>query len=777
MNNTLQPVLSCGEAATSDISVFLSQGGTTYDVYLGVALLERVGADREALARKMLVGRLRNAGASLRELADRFGHDPRTIRKWAAALRSSDIDEMARAFVGREGTRKVTPELMRYVWQLSRQREMLGRNYREVIIDRIAEVFAVRLSTTTVSEIFAADPECPGVVPSGRNGATALPNPDLPGSDSGSSVKQSPTPLPVQTAPSTGGTQFIHHAGQVLFTAGMAGIADPFQRQLVAQILQGAVNIEQSKTLCGRSLSLFVDPVLGSLKAQRDALDTQATPAAVIDAYRRNAALLVDGPNRGDLFYFDPHVKEYSGQLKVLKGWCGRRHGVVKGVNLDCFHTRSGRPCFIQHYSPYYDMRERFFMSLAQFDLLFAEDRRTDRTFVIDRGIYSLATLQAFDRDHVITWEKGYSAGGWEDNAPVITFSRTLARNNASDRRAVVFECQQSPWRRDPSFRRLIVRLTREGGQTIELSIITSHSDMDIQDVVWAICRRWLQENDFKYLDSHFGINQLTSRDSLAFRDHADRFEDRPIDSAEYRECKGQLKALDNRLGGLLLRQRRAEEQGRELARQQAALEPERSRLLEQLERLLAYLDGNRPRPRGTADVEAQAAAHLRTANQVARKLTANRRRQQRLGADIAAVDASISPLETQLCGAIRQQSRLQLLSDGNYELLDTRKKALMDALRVTASNIFRNAQEEFRVIYDNFRDDHVIVRLLSRCSGTVVQTDHAVVFRLWLPGTLQPHRVRAIEMLLAQIEERTNALITAGRPLRLKLITGPITT
>ena len=126
--------------------------------------------------------------------------------------------------------------------------------------------------------------------------------------------------------------------------------------------------------------------------------------------YARNAELLTDGPNRGDLFYVDPHTKEYTGQLKVLKGWCGRRHGVVKAVNLDVFHTRSGRPCLIGHYSPYDDLRERFFISRARFDRLFATDRRHGRTFVIDRGIYSLPVLQSFAPDYVITWEKGYQS-------------------------------------------------------------------------------------------------------------------------------------------------------------------------------------------------------------------------------------------------------------------------------------------------------------------------------------------------------------------------------
>ena len=59
---------------------------------------------------------------------------------------------------------------------------------------------------------------------------------------------------------------------------------------------------------------------------------------------------------------------------------------------MDAIHTQSGRPCFVEHYSPYYDLRERFFMTLTAFDRLFPEDRRKERTFVIDRGIYGLVS-------------------------------------------------------------------------------------------------------------------------------------------------------------------------------------------------------------------------------------------------------------------------------------------------------------------------------------------------------------------------------------------------
>ena len=775
MNTSLQPVLGCGEGVASDLTVFLDHGGTTYEVYLGVALLERVGTDPESMSRKMLVGRLYNAGVPVGELRETFRHDPRTIKKWASALLSADIDQIARAFAGREGRRKTTPELIRYAQQLYRDRHILGRDYRAAIIDKVADVFGLRISTTTASAIFASAREADGVRDQTENVATAsLPEPESASRQSGS-VKQSPTPLPAQTADPGRGREWIHHAGQVLFAEGMKEIADPLQRQFVGQILQGAVNVEQSKTLCGRSLANFTGPVVNGLREQRDRLDEQACVEQVIRAYGRNAELLCDGPNRGDLFYFDPHTKEYTGQLKVLKGWCGRRHGVVKTINLDSFHTRSGRPCFIRHYSPYYDMRERFFMSLAEFDLLFTADKRGGRTFVIDRGIYSLPTLQSFGPDYVITWEKNYCGGGWDDSRPAILFSRSVPKNSRGDLRTTRFECQQAPWRRDRALRRIVVRATKEDGETVEAAIITSHREMDVQDVVWAIFRRWLQENDFKYLDSHFGINQLTSRDSFSFRDRADQFEDRPVDSPEYRELKKAVNVLETKLGKLLVQLRRAGKQGDELELIRGRLRSRRARLIARFETVLDRLRSGRPAPRGSSTIEQDAADWRRTHRLNGRKLQKNAEKQGHLRDRIRRTEEQIEPLEAHLCEAVRKQSRVQLLTGGNYQMLDTRKKALMDALRVTASNIFRNVQEQFRAICDNFRDDHVLVRMLSRCSGTVQKGVDATTFQLWLPGTLQPHRVRAVETLLEQVEQQTNTEIPAARPVRIELLAGPI--
>ena len=540
----IQPILCNNKSIATDISVFLNSSESQYDVYLGVALLERVDIDPESLQHKMLVGRLRNAGTKFCVLRETFHHDNRTIKKWANALKSRDINEMVQAFSGRSVSKKRNPELIRYVKQLYRSRETLGKNYREKIIQKTEEVFCISISPSLASDIFKMTKEDDKKI--NLSCQKRGQNKDVVGHylEELNSKKN----VPVQVSPTfpflegghskpSGKNVLVQHAGLILFAFYLRFFTS-MQRQFICQLLQGAVNIEQSKSLCLKSLKYFSSPVRSILREQRKALDKDATREATIKLYKINNSFLWDGPNNGDLFYFDPHTKEYTGQLKILKGWCGRRHGISKVLNLDCFHTRSGRPCFIQHYSPYYDMRERFFASLAVFDELFDKDKRSGRTFVIDRAIYGLVTLKNFQDDFVITWEKGFKEKGLNPDKKTLSFQKFRQKNNKNDLHIYSFECQEETWKKDEYFRKIIVKATNEKGNQIVVSILCSHPSMDIQDVVWTIFNRWLQENDFKNLDVNYGINQLDSRSHTSYSEKKELFEDRPIDSPEYKETR-----------------------------------------------------------------------------------------------------------------------------------------------------------------------------------------------------------------------------------------------
>ena len=114
-----------------------------------------------------------------------------------------------------------------------------------------------------------------------------------------------------------------------------------------------------------------------------------ADAEAVLDVYKANSRLLPDGPGMGDIFYYDPHSKECSTQLNMLIGWCGRLHSTAKVLHLDFIHTQSGLPCFIQHYDNFYDLRERFFITLSLFEKLFPKKSLSGSTFILDRGIFA----------------------------------------------------------------------------------------------------------------------------------------------------------------------------------------------------------------------------------------------------------------------------------------------------------------------------------------------------------------------------------------------------
>jgi hypothetical protein len=120
-------------------------------VYYGLELLEVVSANRNDPSFKMLVGRLHNAGVSLRVLQQTFESDAKTIKRCGRALRSRDAEELIRVLEGRRGSRKLSPEIKAYVrarWSdLVREGSYgIGKRLRQ----EIQRIFGVKLSQETL---------------------------------------------------------------------------------------------------------------------------------------------------------------------------------------------------------------------------------------------------------------------------------------------------------------------------------------------------------------------------------------------------------------------------------------------------------------------------------------------------------------------------------------------------------------------------------------------------------------------------------------------------
>lgn len=567
------------------------------------------------------------------------------------------------------------------------------------------------------------------------------------------------------------GARLIHHAGQILFSACQDAItafrpdAVGFQTQWIGQILQGAVNIEQSRLICAPSLSLFTGPVRPSPDEQRTAFGAMADVDSVIEAYAANARLLVDGPGRGRIFLYDPHSKECTTAVhKLLKGWCAGRHRIAKLMHMDFIHTESGCPCFIQHYDNFYDLRERFFISLELFGRLFPHGSAAGSTFVIDRGIYSEEMFSRFALYgcKLITWEKGYARDGWNPDRPAAVFNTFRTGNTDDDLREYTFECQQTRWEKNPSVRRIIVRATNPNGRTIDVSILCSDRSLSVEHIVRLMFNRWVQESDFKYGDRHFGWMQITSYATDTYGE-TDQLRDRDVECPEYRRLKRELAQKEAELGKELLKRERASEKI-------AAKRAERDRLRQRIEREGRGRSGSPAGTAGKADRRLnEYRGQLRRLNrgigQLARSL---KKRQTR----IETLKETIRELADQHNHAIRKRSRLELLIELGYRRPDTRRKAMMDALRVTASNMFRQLLSPFRAIWGNRRNDHTMLRRLTRCDGYIGSHDGFIEISLWLKGRHQRRQIQAFESFLGSMQTFINGHFS-GRacPVRLQIL------
>jgi len=772
---SLHPILCGSNKTVSDITVYLKDDGRTLVVYMGCGLLCETPCDPGNLLYKTLVGWLRLMGFKTSHLKEKLGHDNRTITAWSKALLSSDPGDAARIFAGRGGVGKLTGPLVRFVKMQYRLLKGRVAGFRREISSLVKEVFGHELSGETLRQIFrSADEEdkasknkvgpqadLAGQDDSMSDGDNALepcagsPDAAAPETQSGGSAdapgisvstcvpadilslgtasarKWSPLSgvamMPFSGAPLPR-SRAVHHVGTALasslldhyFKGGRGLAGHGLRAQLVGQLLQGAVNIEQGHWLTAGDLGLFTGMVSPPGAPQRDLTGKAATAESTFAAYAQNLALLRDGPGDGDCFYLDPHSKEYTGQLKILKGWCGAKHGVAKILNLDAIHTASGRPCLIAHYDSYDDLRQRIFHTLNMFRGLFP-DGGIFITLVVDRGIFGVAVFDklAVERCRLVTWEKGYKGDGWRGDLPAIKFSVSRIRNSSNDLRLYSFECVEYPWTRRPAIRRIIVRATRPSGKTIEVSVLCSNPDMPVERAVKLIFNRWIQESDFLFLDRYLGINQLDSRSSLPYLAPEDKRGDgKTVVNPEYKRLKAELADAERQLG--------------------------------KTHRVIARLEKQAPPKPGQSANAAKKNAGLENA--------------------AASINAKIEQLEARLLSIDSKLPKEQHLADSGNVCLDTRRKAFLDAHRVVAANMIRILLEHFRKFHDNRRNDLGILRSLLRADGFVHFDGEVIRVELWLKGHYQPHVIKNIRRFLADISESLSRRFTDHPPMTISI-------
>ena len=582
----LQPVLGT-DKGNPIFSVYRQEGAApSLHVYYGAELLEVVPEDRRYPAFKLLIGRLYNAGVKGLALQQSFRVDRKTMRRWGQALQSEDPEQLVRALAGRGGQRKLTAEIRAFV--TVRFPEIYGQSrarYSQRLRAEIVAVFGVALSGECLRPLLKSlraelrqELNEPGVESETPNRETACvglselpslttvevprePLPTAPSEPWPPVIRKESPVLPVPApAPSVAG--FCHHLGVLLFGAVLLDLEKQMAtggwllKQWLATLLLGAVNIEQTKLLDFEDLHRLLGRTLRSLFPQRSQLSELASVATVQELLSFNGQL-VGAPQTRD-FYFDPHTKHYTGMQNVLKGWCANIRWADKVLHSDFFHTAAGEPVYLECADNYQDMRERFAALLPRLRQDLGLPAEAVLTCVLDRGIFSqevFAQAVAAPDYHLITWEKNYRTGQWDPQKRAGQYVLERTRNDAQDKRVYRFEYLDQDWAKNPQMRQLIVRATNPRGRSVEVGVLTDDRQRPASQIIHLIFNRWTQENDFKYLDQHFGINQITSYASVAYERLKDQVEEKQIKSGAYKALEQQTAQLKSQLSKLLLSQ------------------------------------------------------------------------------------------------------------------------------------------------------------------------------------------------------------------------------
>lgn len=689
------------------------QPGLLY-VYFGAALLEVVEDDREQPAFKLLLARLYNAGLKVKNLVEAFGVPYTTLRRWGEALKSGDAEQLMRILAGRQHPRKLSPEILSFAKQ--RFNDIYRQNiytYSQQIRQEILEVFEVSVSGESLRTHFAEFKAHRQEASSGlennsdetrEESSAGQQTEDRCGREKNDRMpahvdekSAPPAALQVDNRKQTvvfEGYRLCHHAGVLLFSGFLNQLAEALGedaaliKQWLVTVLLGASNIEQSKLLSWDALDLFLGDVVVNLNQQRQTLGELGATPCLAKLMQINGEWA--GIGHCYDFYYDPHSKHYTGAHKTLKGWCSRLRFAEKVLHMDFIHTVKGFPVYISHDDNFYDLRERFFEVVGAFRHQFGFDQQRALTFVIDRGIYSLEVFEKILSDEsntvFVTWEKGYQSKPQTSKQWTGSYSLYKRKNSSRDLMRYSFNYLDEQWPRNKAIRRLIVSATNPKGNTIEVSILTNELHRGAEELIELMFSRWLQENDFKYLDNHFGINEITSYTSISYQELDKVLTDKQMKSGVYKALEKQRTGIKRQLKNRLLQAHRAKNR---TSKQQQTID----------------------------------------------QLT----------------DA-LNSIEQEMAQTEKEVSRLASLIEQDYRKLDTLKKSLMDGIKITARNMFYLLLQPFKESYDNYRDDHVLFRHLTRSTGLIRYHDDIVEVLLLPEANFPPKVILIIEELLAQL-------------------------
>lgn len=500
---------------------------------------------------------------------------------------------------------------------------------------------------------------------------------------------------------------FCFHLGILIFAPFFNKLFESglqYIRQYLAAVLLGCQNIEQSKELNYSSLDMIIGKTYKTLRLQRDTLKKSATKTNTENILKFNAELL--NVNQQQDFYYDPHTKHYTGHLKILATWCSSIRLADKGLNMDYIHTSSGHPVYFTTTDNFNDLRERFSTNIEKFRALMHFDKGATLTYIIDRGIYSMDVFDQIIKSqntHIITWEKDYKKDKWDEKSTFSKGSIIKKRNRKEDVKHIQYSFQEYAWDKNPFMRQIIVRIyDKKGGVLIEVSILTDDKDRAATQIIELMLNRWVQENDFKYLITHFGLNQITSYAFSDYKELRDHIEDKIYTCSKHKSLTKEIRKVRSKFKTALL---------------------------------------------------AKHNFNKKHNNQEIKLSDKEQGRKIKIWNSVEQLGKSLTELEQERKNTTKHVSKIDELSEMDYKKLDTNSKDFLDAVKLLARNIFYLSLEPFKEKYNNYRDDHLLYRHLSKSPGLIKEKiDGKIEICLKPQMEYQPKLKKIINQVLSQI-------------------------
>jgi hypothetical protein len=451
----------------------------------------------------------------------------------------------------------------------------------------------------------------------------------------------------------------------------------------------------------GALLGLRVAPSVQTLRSHIRAVAESVAPDAVLRALLK---VLVDlEPVWESAYYVDGHFSPYAGGAPVAKGWNAKRRLAEPGHTDVYVHDASGRALFYLN-RPLNDSLVKVLPDIVMEIRTAVGDQRI--LLVFDRGGYSGQAFRTLTEEGIgfITYLKGRKARRrfpadrfvrrwWEVDDPAGIGKRQRHVYRIYERRTRI------------SGTGLTRTLVVDDGEA-QIPVLTNCAEMPAAKGVHLLRLRWRQENSFKYLSTHYGIEQIIQYGATTVAD--DRLVENPARVA--------------------LRQ--------QIADVQAAL------VFQEADIGHAVVTGQPP-------TQAAAPKTRRAMRALEQRLA---RLEHRLKQTPARVPVSSLPN--------RAKKRATLRSD-RHDLVTAIKLATYNAERLLARRFFRH--------YEDPRDWLTIFRSLLQLTGTLSHLPNGTVCVQLRPPD-QPRIQAALEALLRDLNQEQPRMFGTGPALQFRL-------